>query len=77
MTTQEKLKAAGIHPDDCQIFERLSILACEAYVETLPKTLTYDEIWEEKLKYRNAYIDAMIDVTLAMNNKKINLRRSG
>ena len=77
MTTEEKLKAAGVHPDDCQVFERLSILATEAYSQTLPKDLTDEEVWEEKLKYRNAYVDAMIDVTVAMNNKKINLRRSG
>ena len=77
MTTQEKLKNAGIHHADCEIFERMSILATEAYAERLPRDLTETEAWEEKLKYREGYVDAMIDVTLAMNNRKINLRRSG
>jgi hypothetical protein len=76
MTTEEKLKKVGIHPQDCEVFERMSILAAEAYSVNLPKDLSYDEVWEEKLKYRNAYVDAMIDLTLIMNDKKVDLRRS-
>jgi hypothetical protein len=51
------------------------MLAAEQFGLTLPPETEEELLWEEKLKYREAYVDAMIDMTLAINEGKINTRR--
>ncbi len=61
MTTKEKLERANIHVEDRDTIENLSLLATEVFAKTLPGDLTDDQIWDEKVKYRAGYVDAMID----------------
>lgn len=73
MTTKEKLEKANIHVEDRDTIESLSLLATEVFAKTLPNDLTEEEIWDEKVKYRAGYVDAMIDQ--AHVNNGIGLKR--
>ena len=73
MTTKEKLEKANIHIDDHETIERLSLLACEVFARTLPEDMDPEKIWDEKLKYRAGYVDAMIDMAHVKNG--IGLKR--
>jgi hypothetical protein len=70
MTSEEKLRQAGLDADERDNILNMARSSAEIFAHTLPvHQMTEDELWDRKLDYHNGYIDAMADaMSLVLNN---------